>query len=66
MMHGERSVYFKFGIVPMKRNRSLSLITREDSESHKQVMFNVIARPCFQIEVEIFVLASLHTNFSLD
>lgn len=65
-MHGERSVYFKFGIVPMKRNRSLSLITREDPETHKQVIFNVIARPSFQIEVEILVLDSLRANFSLD
>lgn len=44
----------------------LSLITRgEDPETPKLIMFNIIARPNFQIKVDISVPGSLHAAFSV-
>lgn len=59
-------MYFMFGITPMEGKRNLSLITREDPETCKQIMYSIITRPNFQIKVDILVLGSLHTNFSVD
>lgn len=64
---GRRNVYLKFDFIPMERTKNLSLITGgKDSEACKQIMFNIMIRPNFQMKVDILVLGSLPANFSVD